>query len=211
MPDDAKRLYKVGGVAFILSGLLFLCRNILDFMAGPPPSNGMEILVWVESGKFLLSLVSEVQFFATMALVPATIALYQSLAATDRVKAVIGCGIIATTIPIIAMLLIIHGRLIYPVFGIHVSSPAVAEIIVAIYYGGLHAVSELMGFATVILSLVMLRGVYGKSVGYLGFVTGVLDIIGAYPYIIGPTLTLLCQVFFAAWFVAVGSKLYRMQ
>ena len=109
------------------------------------------------------------------------------------------------------MLLIIHGRLIYPVFGIHVSLPAVAEIIVAIYYGGLHAVSELMGFATVILSLVMLRGVYGKSVGYLGLVTGVLDIIGAYPYIIGPTLTLLCQVFFAAWFVAVGSKLYRMQ
>ena len=80
MPDDAKRLYKVGGVAFILSGLLFLCRDVLDFMAGPPPSNGMEILVWVESGKFLLSLVSEVQFFATMALVPATIALYQSLA-----------------------------------------------------------------------------------------------------------------------------------
>lgn len=210
MSDDAKRLYKVGGVAFILSGLLFLCRDVLDFMAGPPPSNGMEILAWVESGKLLLSLVSEVQFFSTMALVPATTALYQSLATTDRVKAGIGCGIIATAIPVIAMLLIIHGRLIYPVFGIHVSSPAVAEVIVAMYYGGLHAVSELMGVATVILSLVMMRGVYGKSVGYLGFVTGAFDIVGAYPYLIGPTLTLLCQVFFAAWFVTVGSKLYHM-
>ena len=195
MSDDAKTLYKVGGVAFILSGLLFLCRDVLDFKAGPPPSNGIEILAWVESEKLLLSFISEVQFVATVALVPATIALYRSLATTDQVKAVIGCGIIATAIPVIAMLLIIHGRLIYPIFGIHVSSPAVAEVLVAIYYGGLHAVSELMGVATVILSLVMMRGVYGKSVGYLGFVTGAFDIVGAYPYLIGPILTLLCQVF----------------
>jgi hypothetical protein len=60
----------------------------------------------------------------------------------------------------------------------------------------------------VVLSLAIMRGVYGKRIAYLGFATGVLDIIGAYPDAIGPTLTLVCQVFFAAWFVAVGSKLY---
>ena len=41
--------------------------------------------------------------------------------------------------------------------------------------------------------------------------TGVFDVIGAYPYAIGPILTLVRGVFFAAWFVAVGSKLYRMR
>jgi hypothetical protein len=74
----------------------------------------------------------------------------------------------------------------------------------------MHAVSELLGFATLILSLAMMRGVYGKPIAYLGIATGVLDIIGAYPYAIGPILTLVCQVFFAAWFVPVGSKLFRM-
>jgi hypothetical protein len=61
---------------------------------------------------------------------------------------------------------------------------------------------------------IMMRGAYGKPVAYLGFATGVLDIVGSYPDAIGPMLTLVCQVFFAAWFVAwfvaVGSKLYRL-
>jgi len=34
-PDDLKGLYKFGGVAFILSGILFLSRDLLDLMAGP--------------------------------------------------------------------------------------------------------------------------------------------------------------------------------
>ena len=33
----------------------------------------------------------------------------------------------------------------------------------------------------------------------------------AFPWAIGSTLTLVCQVFFAAWFVAVGLKLYGMR
>lgn len=211
MSHERKGLYKLGGAAFIISGILFLSRNVLELMAGPPPSSGVEILAWVESGRLVLSLVSEVLFFAGMALVPAVIALYQSLASTDRVKAATGCGIIATAIPVIAMLLIVHGRLVYPVYGIRVTSPAVAEFVVAVFYGGLHAVGLMLGIATLVLSLAMMRGVYGKRIAYLGFATGALDIIGAYPYAIGPALTLVCQVFFAAWFVAVGSKLYGMR
>jgi len=211
MSHELKGLYKLGGAACIVSGMLFLSSDVLDLLAGPPPSSGVEILAWVESEKLVLSLVSEVLFFAGMALVPAVIALYHSLASTDRVKAATGCGLIAAVIPVIAMLLIVHGRLVYPVYGIRVSSPAVAEYVVAVFYGGLHAVGIMLGLATLVLSLAMMRGVYGKRIAYLGFATGVLDIVGAYPYVIGPTLTLVCQVFFAAWFVAVGSKLYSMR
>jgi len=57
----------------------------------------------------------------------------------------------------------------------------------------------------------MKRGVYGRNIAYLGFATGVFDIIGAYPDIIGPILVLVSQVLFAAWFMAVGSKLYRVR
>ena len=85
-----------------------------------------------------------------------------------------------------------------------------AEYVVAVFYGGLHAVDIMLGIATLVLSLAMMRGVYGKRIAYLGFATSVLDIIGSYPYAIGPTLTFVCQAFFAAWFVVVGSKLYGM-
>jgi len=57
----------------------------------------------------------------------------------------------------------------------------------------------------------MKHGVYGRNIAYLGFAAGVFDIIGAYPDIIGPILVLVSQVLFAAWFMAVGSKLYRLR
>jgi len=211
MRDENRKLYRLGGASLIGSGLLFFSRDVLELLAGPPPSSGVEILAWVESGKLYLSFISEVLFFAVVALVPAVFALYHSLASTDRAKAATGCGIIAMVIPLVAMLLVVHGRLVYPVFGIRVNSPDVASNIVALFYGGMHAVALLMGIATFVLSAVMLRGAYGRRIAYLGFATCALDIIGAYPYVIGPVLTLVCQLFFAAWFVSVGAKLYSMR
>jgi len=37
------------------------------------------------------------------------------------------------------------------------------------------------------------------------------DIIGSYPWAVGPVLTLVCGLSFAGWFVAVGSQLFRMR
>ena len=210
MPHDPKTLYKLGGAAWIASGLLFLVRAVLELIAGPPPSSGAEILAWVESERLALDFVSEILFFATIALVPAVVALYCSLAGTHRAKAVAGCGIFAVAIPLLAVLLVVHGRLVYPIYGIRVNSPAVAEFTIAIFYGGFHAVLLILAFATFILSLAMMHGVYGRPIAYLGFVTSVLDVAGSYPDLIGPTLNFGCQVFFTAWFVAVGVKLVGM-
>jgi hypothetical protein len=68
-----------------------------------------------------------------------------------------------------------------------------------------------LGIATIVLSLAMIRGVYGRNIAYLGIATGLFDIIGAYPWIIGSVLVLISQLLFAAWFIAVGSKLYRLR
>lgn len=210
MPDGQRGLYKFGGAAFAVSGLLFLVRAILDFIAGPPPSQGAEILVWVASNTLIHDFQSEILFFAAGFLVPAVVALYQSLADVDKTKAVIGCGIMAVAIPVLMVLLVVHGRLVYPVYGIRVGTADLAAFVVAIFYGGLHSVSLLMGIATFVLSWAMRSGGYGKPLVYMGFVTAVVDVVGSYPYAIGPTLTLVAQVFFAAWFLAVGSQLYRM-
>ena len=109
------------------------------------------------------------------------------------------------------MLGIVHGRLVYDVYDIQVNTPAVAELVVAVFYGGLHAIGILLGIATIVLSLAMKRGVYGRNIAYLGIATGVFDIIGSDPWMIGPILVLVSQILFAAWFLAVGSKLYRMR
>jgi hypothetical protein len=107
------------------------------------------------------------------------------------------------------VLLVVHGRLVYPVYGIRVGTPDLAAFVVAVFYGGLHAVGLLMGIATFVLSLAMRGGGYGRPVVYLGFATALFDVVGSYPDAIGPVLTLVAQLFFATWFVAVGLQLYR--
>ncbi|MEL6224941.1 MAG: hypothetical protein AAFR31_20095 [Cyanobacteria bacterium J06627_8] len=210
MSTNRTELFTVGGGAFVISGVLFFIGYGLDMMAGPPPATGAEILGWVEENRLLLSLVSEVLFFASTSLIPALVALYLSLARESNVLAVIGCGILAIIIPVLSVLIIVQGRLVYPVYGLHISDPAVAELIVAIFYGGLHAVGLLMAIATFILSLAMRRGAFGTPIVALGFVTTVGDVIWSYPYLISPVVQFGCQLLLAAWFAAVGWKLLRM-
>ncbi|WP_437727688.1 hypothetical protein [Sorangium sp. So ce861] len=210
MSSQSKGIYKLGGAALVASGLLFLLRAVLDLIAGPPPSGGAEILAWTASRAPLLAIANEALFFAGMLMVPAIIALYSSLAGTDKRTAGAACGLMAVAAPVIAVLCIVHGRLVYPVYGIRIGTPDVAALIIAVFYGGLHAIGILLGAATLLLSLIMRRGIYGRRVAVLGFAASVADVVGAYPYIIGPVPSLLCQVLFTAWFVAVGSVLYKM-
>ena len=179
-------------------------------MAGPPPSTGAEILAWIEANRLVLSLVSEFLFFASTSLVPALIALYLSLAKESQLLAATGCGSLSIIVPVLSMLLIVQGRLVYPVYGLHISDPAVAEFIVAIFYGGLHVGGLLMASATFVLSLAMRCGAFGASVAALGFVTAVGDVVWSYPYLISPVVQFGCQLLLALWFATVGWKLFRM-
>ena len=211
MAPALTRPYKFGGGALVASGILFAVLAFLDFRTGPPPSNGAEILLWRDAQALVLDFVSESLFFATVLLVPGTLALYQSLVDVDRTKAEMGCGIIAATIPVMAVMLIIHGRLIYPIYGMRVSTPEAAAFVVMVFYGGLHAIYLLLAVATIVLSLAMKRRAYPKWIAYFGFVTAALDIIGSYPWAIGPVLTLVCQLAVGGWFMAIGSQLFRMR
>jgi len=211
MAHEPKGLFRLGGISLVVSGALFLLKIPLDLAAGSPPSSGKEILAWMASGKLPLALVNEVVFIAGMFLVPGVIALYVSLANTDRNEAAIGSGLFAVAIPVLFAVAIVHGRLVYDVYGIHVDDPGVAELVVAVYYGGLHAIGIMLAVATLVLSLAMKRGIYGRNIAYLGFATCVFDLVGSYPWSIGTTLVVVSQALFAAWFIAVGLKLCSLE
>ena len=208
---ELKGIYKLGGASLVISGILFLLTGVVEFMHGPPPQGGSEILAWTAAYRSSFEAVSELLFFAAMFLLPGVMALYLSLASVDRVKAATGCAIVAVIIPVLAMLDIVHGRLAFPVYGIRVSTPDLAQAFIALYYGGVHSVLLMATAATVLLSLAMTRSVFGRWVAYLGMATAAADIIGSYPWAIGPVVTLVCQAFFAAWFAAVGATLYGIR
>jgi hypothetical protein len=203
-------LYKLGGAGLIGYGSLFLLSGVIDLATGPPPSSGTDILAWIGTHERLLAFPSELLFFEAAFLIPGAIALHHSLAITGKATAVTGCGILAIAISVMALLAIVHGRLVYPVYGIRVHTPDIAAFVVALYYGGLHAISLLLALAIVLLGLAMKRGVYGKRIAYFGFITGAFAVVGGYPYAIGPIVTLVCQAVVAVWFVGAGATLYRL-
>lgn len=203
-------LYRVGGVSFVVIGVLFLSKYLLDLSIGLPPRDATALLRWRAAGELPIAITNEILFVAAMFLVPAVIALYWALGGVSRATVAIGCGVLAALVPVLMMLDIVHGRLVYPIYGYTADTPAVAAFVVSIYDGGLHAVGIAFGVATFALSLAMLRGSFGRDVAYLGFAAAAFDVIGAYPEAIGPILILVSQVLFAAWFVAVGSRLYRI-
>lgn len=211
MARELTKPHTFGGGALVASGILFVVLAFLDFRTGPPPSSGAEILLWRDSQVLALDFISECLFFATILLVPGTIALYQSLVDVDGTKASTGCGIIAATIPVMAVMLIVHGRLVYPIYGMRIDTPEAAAFVVMVFYGGMHAIYLLLAVATIVLSLAMRRGAFAKWIAYFGFATAALDIMGSYPWAIGPHLTLVCELSFGGWFVAAGSSLVRMR
>jgi hypothetical protein len=208
--EHDRGLYKLGGVGLIAFGLLFLLSGIVDLATGPPPPSGTGILAWTGAHERLLAFPSELLFFEAACLVPGAIALAHSLAGTDKAKAVTGGGFLALAIAVMGFAAIVHGRLVYPVHGLRVHAADIAAFVVALYYGALHAISLLLGFATVLLALAMRRGVYGKRLAAFGFVTGAFAVVGGYPAAIGPALTLVCEAVVALWFVVAGAALYRL-
>lgn len=193
---------KFGAIALLAGGVLWLGKSVLELVAGAPPSTGSDILAWRDAQELPLALTNEVEFFAVAAFVPGFVALYRKLAKTHPTTAVLGCGLLALTLPILTVALVVHGRLVFPIFGIRAHTPEIAEMLVVLYFGALHAAALVFAIATFAMGLALRKT--APTVAYLGFVTSMADVAASYPDHIGPLAALLCGALFAAWWIAVG-------
>ncbi|MHA2428702.1 MAG: hypothetical protein ACXADB_11830, partial [Candidatus Hermodarchaeia archaeon] len=66
--------------------------------------------------------------------------------------------------------------------------------------------------ASIIIGLVMLKGILGKYIGYLVVVAGILTLLGTLGVLIQPLtiLTLFGLILSAIWQIVVGIKLYKI-
>lgn len=186
------------------SGALLLAKSVLDVVVGDPPSTGAQLVQWRSGHHIPLALTNEVLCFAVVLLIPAVTALYRRLDGPENRAVGFGCGVLATVIPITLVLVIIQGRLAYPVFGIDLGSPSMVGLLVSLYYGGAHLVSLLLASATIVLGLVMKRERHTRVIGVLGIVTGVTEILSSFPWIFGSAVAAVAQAFLAAWFFLIG-------
>ena len=209
-PGRSSGRFRWEGISLACGGAAFLAKAVFDYTAGEPPAAGAELVRWASDEKFALSMSNELLIIASVLLIPGLIGLYASLRDAGRRGVAIGCGIIAAAIPVMMVVSISQGRLVFPVYDMEIKDPAVVQLVAALYYGGEHAVVLILGVPTVLLSLAMRDTRYGRVVVYLGMITGVADFIGSYPWLIGIQLTLVTGLLFAAWFMAVGVQLARL-
>jgi len=64
-----------------------------------------------------------------------------------------------------------------------------------------------LSFGILVISFVMLKGVFNKITAYLGLATGIFGIVS----VAGLSMTIIMNALFAtAWILVVGYRLYRL-
>lgn len=137
--------------------------------------------------------------------------LWLGLGAQRRPGIATGVVLIALTTPVNVVLGAVHGRLVYPAYGIDVTDdPQTLALVTTTWAGGAHAVNLILMVAGLAIGVAMIRD-RGDStaLGVLGVAAGGTQLVVAYPWLFPVAVVTGAQLVLAAWFVGTGMRLFR--
>jgi Domain of unknown function (DUF4386) len=223
-PDPSWRgLYLAGSVSAVLFVVLNIAAIvILAIMPPAPSSGGAATLQWIASNKIAYTL--ELILFVAPSVLAMVVflALYMALRHVNKSFAAI------------AALIAIASEVTAPAVNSTPQSLNAALMLLSNQYAAATADAQRLAFATaaesliattnavtfagimlevgiLIISLVMLKGVFPKGIAYLGIATG---IVGIFSEALRPVIGFAYIVFFVLeviWLIAVGWRLYRLR
>ncbi len=221
-PDFSWRgLYRVGGVCALLAGVLYIIALVLDFILPPAPAaGGAAMLQYVASNRSLYILGQTLWLAPSVLLMVVFLALPIALKHLNKCYAAIGALIgIASWALTLAWPTTGGGghALVYLSDQFIAATNAAQRAVFATAAEGFIAqntiptiIGILEPIGILILSLLMLKGVFHKSVAYFGIVTGVLGIVSeALRPILGVGYAIY-GVLLIVWFLVIGWNLYRL-
>lgn len=204
-------LYRLGGICAAITGFFFFSAllSIVAYGTNPPTLMSAE-LPYISAHAMLWQLSYGSLLMASIFSVPALIALYFALKNANRTLGSVGAALAIVSAPVfmvgvVDMLSIISLGNSYN-SAIGTSQAAFLAASTASIASGLllQEVAVLItGVGTILLSLVMFKGVFGRALGTLGIVTGTL----AFPSVLSSAVLALVTILFAIWFILVGWKL----
>jgi hypothetical protein len=198
---------RIAGACAIGSGSLFLAKSTLEHSLGSPPGSGPELVRWASAHAAALAWTDELLFFSASLLIPVVWALNVWLGARRRTLAAFACGLLAVSVPLVLVVGIALGRLVYPVYGIPVTDQNSGLVFTSLYVGGSHEVALVL-CAALIITGPALRRVAPAWLAVLTTTAGLGQGAVAYPWVIGPDWTVLGQGVYAAWLMTVGVSLW---
>jgi|SRR5215203_1724832 len=222
-PDPSWRgLYRAGAFSAVLYVVLIVVPVVLLFVAPQPPlSGGKAILEYIALNKpvYVIELVSFVGL--SLPAIVVFLALYVALKHLDKSYAALG-AVVAIASEVIALAYnssppSLNGGLVYLSDQYAAATTDAQRASLAVAAEGLIAVSNavnaagiLTAFGILVLSLVMLKGVFPRGIAYLGIATGAAGIVSeVLRDMIGPGY-FVYGLLLPSWFIAVGWTLYRL-
>jgi len=222
-PDPSWRgLYRAGGISAFLYIVLLIVPIVLIFTTKQPPiSGGAATLQYIASNKVVY--ITELVLFLAPSVLAMIVflALYMALKHVNKSLAAIG-ALIAIASQIMglaysssppslsgALVLLSDQYMAAITAAQHAAYATAAESLIAMA-NAVSASGILFSIGILIISIVMLKGVFHKGIAYLGIVTGALAIFSEAfrPLIgIGYIVYFILEVI---WLIAVGWKLFRL-
>ncbi|MGD0804965.1 MAG: hypothetical protein ABSA11_12935 [Candidatus Bathyarchaeia archaeon] len=222
---DWKGLYRAGGIAAFIIGVLCIIDVALAATLGSPPSTGEEYLKYF-IGIVLQARVADVLIPALtdLLLIPVALALYLVLRGVDRNAMLVTTVFTGLFIALDLGTSTLNTSTLITLsvqYAATTSDAQRAAFVAAADYAAVSlAVSSpiysfvvpCLGF--IITNLVMLRGVFSRAVAYLGIVASVAGIVGGissfvfYPFYV--PLIGACLIILGVWSILVGVRLYGL-
>jgi len=222
-PDPSwKGLYRAGGISAFLYIVLLIVPIVLIFTTKQPPtSDGAAILQYIASNKVVY--ITELVLFLAPSVLAMIVflALYMALKHLNKSLAAIG-ALIAIASQIIGLayssspqslngaLVLLSSQYMEATTAIQKAAYAAAAESLMAMANSVSASGILFSIGILIISLVMLRGVFNRGIAYLGVATGT---IAVFSETFRPVIGVGYIVFFileVIWLIAVGWKLYRL-
>jgi hypothetical protein len=211
-------IIKAGGLSFLVGGIIFFIfiLSVFIFQVQLP----LTAQVYLDNPippTLLFSLAAIGEFL----LLPGVLGIYFALKEINENQMLLGTAVWISAIP---MFLVSRGLVIsLTTIAGNYAATADATLRTA-YFVSAHLALDmsgvfvtmaliLLGVGGIILGLVMLKGVFGKSTGYLVILAGALTVMGTFGVILEPLTigTLFGLILNGVWQIILGIKLYRLE
>jgi hypothetical protein len=221
---DGKWLYRAGGISALLLGIAYIITIPLYIQVGAPPSGGEARLQYLAGKTTVWWAILGLSVLTDFLFVPVALSLYLALKGANRnamlvATAFVGLFIVldlAVTWPNYASLITLSGnyaaaandaqRMAY------VGAADYASAVLESSLEGVYSIGTL-SFGILMIGLVMLKGIFGKTTAYLGVLTGILGIVSvAGPFFVSAlsAAIIVASVLTTVWVLFVGYRLYRL-
>jgi hypothetical protein len=221
---DGGWLYRVGGVSALLLGLGYIGTIPLYVYAGAPPHETEAWLAYLAGKTTEWWAILGLSVLTDLLFIPLALALYIALKdvnrnvmllATALVLLFVGLDLAVTWSNYAALITLGERYALATTDAQRAAYVVAAQSPSAVLASTLEAVYSILilSLGILLMGLVMLKGVFGKTGAYLGVITGVLGIVSVIGPFVLPTVgnaIILASVLTTLWVLLVGVRLLRL-